>query len=243
MADASYLDPRLAAAYDTLNPAGKDTAFYLDLAGTTPRSILDMGCGTGLLAVEFARRGHNVTAADPAGAMLAIARERAGGELVTWVESDAAGLSTDGHFDLIVMTGHVFQVFLDDEAVAAALGNLRRLLAPSGRLVFETRNPAVRAWEAWTPENTLRRIDVDGIGVVEVHHDVVSVADQLVGYETHFRFGENDVVVAPSKLRFMERTDLATFLADAGFAEVIWCGDWDRGPASVASPEIIVVAS
>ena len=74
----SYADPRLAALYDALNPSDAAAAFYLGLACLPPARILDMGCGTGLLACEFAARGHDVTGADPAAAMLAVARDLAG---------------------------------------------------------------------------------------------------------------------------------------------------------------------
>ena len=125
---ASYVDPRLAAVYDHLNPPGKEDGFYAALAGAPPSIILDMGCGTGRFACQLAKLGHRVTGADPAGAMLGIARGREGGERVTWVETDAAGLHLATRFDLIIMTGHAFQVFLEDREIRAALGNLRRHL-------------------------------------------------------------------------------------------------------------------
>lgn len=239
---ASYTDPRLAAVYDPLNPPAADTAFYLALAGETPKTVLDMGCGTGLLASELAARGHRVTGADPSAAMLDIARHRAGGERVTWIETEAATLSLATRFDLIVMTGHVFQVFLEDRAVLAALRALRRHLAPGGRLAFETRNPAVRDWETWTPQETREWIEIPGIGTVEVHYDIGPADGELVPYETHFRFAADDIVVAPSVLRFMDRDTLAGFLAAAGFTDTIWYGNWNRSPPSDASPEIIAVA-
>ncbi|KQU72990.1 hypothetical protein ASC75_04825 [Aminobacter sp. DSM 101952] len=242
MTDQSYSDLRLASVYDALNPPGRDTDFYLDVAGERPRTILDMGCGTGLLAVEFARRGHKVTGADPAAGMLAIARSRPGGDLVDWIASDAAGLVTETRFDLVVMTGHVFQVFLTDDAIAAMLGNLRRHLAPNGRLAFETRNPAAREWQEWTAAETSKQVEVDGLGAVAVHYDVTSVEGQLVRYETHFGFADGDRVVTPSMLRFIERDQLAQALAGAGFANVDWYGDWDRSPLHADSPEIIVIA-
>ena len=242
MADFSYTDPRLAAAYDALNPAGEDTAFYLEMAGSNPRTILDMGCGTGQVAVELALRGHRVTGADPAGAMLAIARDRPGGGAVDWIESDAAGLALEARFDLIFMTGHVFQVFLTDDEIGTALRNLRRHLAPEGRLVFETRNPALRPWQGWTRRQTRRQMNISGVGPVEVHYDVTSADGQIVRYETHFRFGEEDAVVAPSVLRFTEQDQLAAALAQAGFRNVKWYGNWDRSPFLPTSPEIIVNA-
>ena len=93
---ASYADPRLAALYDALNPPDASTAFYLGLPGPPPARILDVGCGTGQLACEFAGRGHDVTGADPAAAMLAVARARPGGDRVRWIQASAAGLATGG---------------------------------------------------------------------------------------------------------------------------------------------------
>ncbi len=148
----AYSDPRLAAVYDTLNPGSEDLDFYLDLAGKTPATVLDMGSGTGRLACALAARGHRVTGAEPAAGMMSVARARPGGERVTWIESDAASLSVETRFDLAIMTGHVFQVFFENGEVRAALGALHRHLAPGGRLAFETRNPAVRDCDSWTPE-------------------------------------------------------------------------------------------
>ena len=201
-----------------------------------------MGCGTGRLACRLAARGHRVTGADPATGMLGVARDRTGGDTVTWVESDAAGLSLDTRFDLVIMTGHVFQVFLDDGDVGAALSTLRRHLAPGGRVAFETRNPAVGDRRTWTPRETRRRLDVPDIGVVDIHYDVGPVEGQFVTFETHFRFADDDIVVASTTLRFMSQLELAGFLAEAGYTDMTWYGDWDRSPVGPTSPEIIVVA-
>jgi SAM-dependent methyltransferase len=241
--DAIYTDPRLAAVYEVLNPPAADTAFYLALAGETPLAVLDMGCGTGSLAVEAARRGHRTWGADPAEAMLAIARARPGGERVTWVHSDAAGLGLDTRFDLIVMTGHVFQVFLEDEAVHAVLASLHAHLAPGGRLAFETRNPAVEGWRTWTPKETFRAVEVPGMGSVEVWHDVRAAEGGRVTFDTHFRFADGTAAVEPSTLRFMDRDELAGFLTEVGFEETAWYGDWDGAPLGPGSPEIIAVAT
>jgi len=239
----SYADPRLAALYDALNPPDASTAFYLGLAGPPPARILDMGCGTGLLACEFAARGHDVTGADPAAAMLAVARDRPGGDRVRWVQADAAGLATPVRFDLIVMTGHVFQLLLDDRDVRAALEVLAGQLAPGGRIAFETRNPAVREWQEWNPRDTRQRVEAAGL-VADVHYDISAVAGELVTYETWFRFaGARDALVVPDTLRFMDQAEVAAFLTAAGLTRVTWNGDWDGSPYRPASPEIIAIAA
>ena len=182
-----YADPRLAALYDALNPPDASTAFYLGLPGPPPARILDMGCGTGQLACEFAGRGHHVTGADPAAAMLAVARARPGGDRVRWIQAGAAGLATSDRYDLIIMTGHVFQLLLEDSDVRAALRVLARHLAPGGRIAFETRNPAVREWQDWNPRETRQRVEAAGL-VADVHYDISAVTGELVTYETWFRF-------------------------------------------------------
>ncbi|MGI8446531.1 MAG: class I SAM-dependent methyltransferase, partial [Streptosporangiaceae bacterium] len=202
-----------------------------------------MGCGTGLLACEFAARGHGVTGADPAEAMLALARGRPGGDRVRWIQADAAGLATSARFDLIVMTGHMFQLLLDDRDVLAALRALSGHLAPGGRLAFETRNPAAREWQEWNPRDTRQRVQAAGL-VADVHYDISAVAAELVTYETWFRFaGSRDALVVPDTLRFMDQAQVAAFLAAAGLARVTWCGDWDGSPYSPPSPEIIAIAA
>ena len=238
---ASYAEPRLAALYDALNPADASTEFYLSLPGAPPARILDMGCGTGLLACEFAARGHEVTGADPAAAMLATARGRPGGDRVRWLQTDAAGLATGIRFDLITMTGHVFQLLRADHDVQAALAALAAHLAPGGRIAFETRNPAVREWQDWNPRDTRRRVEAAGL-VADVHYDISSVAGDLVTYETCFQFTGGDLVVVPDTLRFMDAGQVAAFLAQAGLVALQWYGDWDRSPSGPASPEIIVIA-
>ncbi|HEX6118809.1 MAG TPA: methyltransferase domain-containing protein [Dongiaceae bacterium] len=242
MPSLAYTDPRLAACYDAINPLDASEPFYLALAGDAPKRVLDMGCGTGRLAIALAERGHRVTGADPSPGMLRVARSRPGGERVTWVDNAATNLSLETRFNLVIMTGHVFQVFLSDDDVRATLRALRTHLATGGTLAFETRNPLVEEWRAWIPLLTRETVAVPGIGAVEVHNDIAAAGGNLVTYETHFRFAPDDVAVTTDTLRFMSEAELAAFLAAAGFNRLTWFGDWNRSPTSPTSPEIIVLA-
>jgi SAM-dependent methyltransferase len=247
MVSAAYADKQLAALYDALNPPGPETGFFVSLASEAsqqhrrPAQVLDMGCGTGRLACELAAHGHQVTGADPAAAMLDVARARPGGDRVRWIQTGAAQLAERTRYDLIVLTGHVFQLLLEDRDVRAALRTLSQHLALGGRLAFETRNPAVREWQYWGPQHTRQQVEAGGLAA-EVHYDISGVSGELVRYETWFRFAVGDVVVAADTLRFMDQAQVAAFLAAAGRTEVTWYGDWDRSPAGPASPEIIAVA-
>jgi ubiquinone/menaquinone biosynthesis C-methylase UbiE len=242
MPDLIFSELRLAALYDACNPPGEGNRFYLDLAGETPIRVLDMGCGTGVLACALAERGHAVTGTDPALGMLSVARNRPGADAVAWIESDAAGLSVADRFDLVIMTGHVFQVFLTDEDIAAALRTLRAHLSPAGRIAFETRNPAAEEWREWEADASRERLHVDGIGELEVCWDVTDLAPPYVTFDTRYRFPDGEEAVSPSTLRFMGQDELAAHLAAAGLEAQDWYGDWDRSPVTVDSSEIIVIA-
>jgi ubiquinone/menaquinone biosynthesis C-methylase UbiE len=248
----SYDDPRLVALYDILNPFADDTAFYLALAEPA-RHVVDLGCGTGLFACELAKRGHRVTGIDPSPRMLRVARARPDADKVTWIEGDASALPFVGAADLLVMTGHVAQVFLDDAAFAATLVAARRAVRRGGAIAFESRNPAARAWENWTPARSLRRIEAPDGRAVDVWHERHAAPDPLatgrVAFTTHYRFmakpGSNiaeETLQATSELRFRTRAELAKLLNEAGFATIDWYGDWHRAPVDDTSRELIAVA-
>jgi len=145
-----YQDPQIAAIYEMTNPLAEDGEFYLSLAGTHSCSVLDLGCGTGTLCCALGQRGHRVTGVDPAAAMLAIARSKPYAEHVEWIESSAQEYRSQRRFDLVIMTGHAFQVLLRDNEMLAALETMQRHLKEGGRVAFESRNPHVDWVGAWT---------------------------------------------------------------------------------------------
>src|SRR5579864_5337825 len=132
--DMDYQDAQIAEIYDVANPWSPDNDFYLSLAGPRPYSVLDLGCGTGTLCCVLAERGHRVTGVDPAAAMLAVARRKSHAEQVEWVECSAQGYRSQQRFDLILMTGHAFQILLTDADALAVLETMRSNLKESGRV-------------------------------------------------------------------------------------------------------------
>ena len=143
--DPAYGEQRLTWLYAALNPWGPGDDWYLS-AIMKAESVLDIGCGTGALLRRARRAGHrgDLVGLDPAAAMLAVAG--AGEEDVTWVQGRAQALQLDRTFEVETMTGHAFQVLLDDGDVAATLAAVQRHLSPGGRLLFETRNPSPEPW-------------------------------------------------------------------------------------------------
>jgi SAM-dependent methyltransferase len=240
MDDRLYSDPDLVAFYDVENDGRDDFDRCLDLAADA-RSVLDLGCGTGQLAVELAA-GRSVTGVDPAAAMLDVARGRPGGEAVTWVTGDARDIRLRQRFDLVLLTGHAFQVFLTSEDRRAVISTIAAHLAPGGRFVFDTRNPAVERWREWVPDRSRRDFDHPGLGRVEAWNDAAHDPETgIVTYETHYRTSSGDLLSAESRIAFPTQPEVAAMLAEAGLTVERWLGDWRGGAWHAAAPEIIPI--
>jgi SAM-dependent methyltransferase len=237
--DPLYRDPTLAQFYDLENGWADDLDYCFGLAAGA-RSVLDLGCGTGQLAARLAE-GLDMVGVDPAAAMLEIARARPGGEGVTWVRSDAQALRLDQRFDLVLLTGHAFQVFLTDDDQRAALATIARHLAPAGRFVFDSRNPAAREWREWGPEASRRTVAHPSLGPIEAWNEATQdPATGIVTYKTHYRVvSSGELFSASSRIRFTDQQVLAARLEDAGLAVDRWLGDWRGGAFASDSREII----
>ena len=242
-----FTDPRLVALYDTVCPFGEDFAFYLDLAAALgTESIVDIGCGTGMLTVELARPGRRVIGVDPSGPMLAVARSRPGGDLVQWTEGgvEALGVLDASAADLVVMTRHVAQIIADDDLWHATLAAARDALRPGGRVAFESRHPRSQPWGPGRSYAPHRRFDEPGGGAFEMWQEVVAMRGDRTECELHYRFADSgDELVSRNVLRFRTEPELARDLVDAGFSVERVYGDWDRRPVSGVTAELIFVAA
>ncbi|BBK36948.1 methyltransferase [Allostella sp. ATCC 35155] len=237
-ADPLYRDPALAAFYDLENGWAADFEFCTQLAAAAG-SVLDLGCGTGMLAAALAP-GRRVVGVDPAAAMLDIARLRPGGNAVRWVEADVRSLDLGERFDLVVMTGHAFQVFLGAEDRAAALAAVARHLAPGGRYIFDSRNPDCAAWRAWGPDESRRRLDGSPLGPVAAWNDARwDAATGIVTYRTVYETADGRRLEADARIAFPPRAEIAAALADAGLGVERWLGSWAGEPWRDGDPEII----
>ncbi|HET9168763.1 MAG TPA: methyltransferase domain-containing protein [Actinospica sp.] len=218
MPDPIFAEPRLAAVYDAFDGPRDDLDFYLAVADEfEARTVVDVGCGTGNLALLLAASGRRVLGVDPANASLDVARSKPGASAVTWLLGDATALPRLGA-DLATMTGNVAQVFLTDDAWSETLRAIGDALRPGGRFVFETRRPERRAWEEWAADTAPTTRYVPGIGPVEARNEVTAVELPLVSFRSTWRFaGDGAVLTSDSTLRFRTRDEVEASLAACGF--------------------------
>jgi SAM-dependent methyltransferase len=226
--DLDLLDPRLVGGDGPLGPDGE--FIVLLAAEIDARTVVDLGCGTGRLARELAVDGRHVIGIDPASVQIEFARRQPGAEGVEWIIGDASALST-ADVDLVVMTGNVAQVFLEDDEWMETLRAIHAALGRGGYVAFGSRNPEDHAWERWNVTHP------DWVS------EVISVKDDRVVVVGHMVFSDvGETLHASSEYRFRSLTELTDSLADAGFTVEHTYGDWQHGPLTNISEEIVLIA-
>ncbi|OIJ28244.1 class I SAM-dependent DNA methyltransferase [Nocardioides luteus] len=215
--DAAFADPRQAVLYDVLDDDRSDLEVYVAIAREVgARRVVDVGCGTGSLAVLLAGEGLSVVGVDPAAASLDVARTKPYADRVTWIHGDATALAgRPDEADLVVMTGNVAQVFVADEDWSATLAGVHAGLCPQGWFVFETRRPEVRAWESWDVAPTT--VDLPDGRTAVVSRTVTEVDLPFVTFVESTTIGE-ETLTSTSTLRFRDRAEIERDLRSHGFS-------------------------
>lgn len=198
--------------------------------------LLDVGCGTGRHAVEFARRGYKVTGVDLSMRMLAEAKRAANtaGVKVEWVHADATAFRLNKRFDaaFCLCEGAFGLLGLDDDPVEhdlRILRNIAQALKNDARFVLTTLN-AFRK---------IREINQDD--VEKGRFDLVNMVEAL---------SELDVPEGKKKVKLREKSytpsELAWLLREVGFeVEHIWggtAGEWGRRKIRLDEIEFMIVA-
>ena len=192
------------AAYDA------DLELWRELAGESGGGILDLGCGTGRVALDLAERGHDVTAvdADPALVKALTARARARGLRVRAHSLDVRALRLGQTFSLAVAPMQVAQLLGGPAGRLAMLLAVRAHLEPQGRLAVALADPFdglgseqvlpplpdVREEEGWVFQSTpiSVRDEADGTLAIDRLREAVSPSGEHSGSVATIRLDRVD---------------------------------------------------
>lgn len=118
-----------------------DLPLWRELADGVSGPLLDLGCGSGRVALDLASRGHEVTAVDSEPALVGALRARAGGLAVRTETADARSLELGRRFALVIAPMQVVQLMGGPRGRARLLDVAHRHLEAGGRLAVALADP------------------------------------------------------------------------------------------------------
>ena len=228
----------------------EDLAFYEGLAQHTGGPILELGAGTGRVALLLARSGHIVCGIDNNEAMLARARRKAGdAPNVEFVAGDMRNFDLGRTFALIYAGLGAFHHMLTPEDQLACLRSVERHLMPDGLFAFDLRAIFATDWEGGASVPLLHdwtRSLHTGEAVTKLRSVKVDRADQIQ-HETYYfdRVAADGTLRRVSTnvdLRFSTRYEIEGLLREAGLELDQVYGDYDLSPFDSDSELMITIA-
>ncbi|OTA19933.1 methyltransferase [Xenorhabdus beddingii] len=240
--DQLYQDSTLAQFYDFDNEWTPGYDYYIALAKDA-HSILDLGCGTGMLTNKIALTYPDkvVFGSDIAGSMLDIAHSKPAGSLITWIQSDAKKLALSQKFDLIILSGHVFQVFLTHQDRVSVLTRIYEHLEEGGRCIFDSRNPLAKEWLTWTKTLSKREFIHPALGSILAWNDF-RIDDNIVTYGTYYQILSNkQEYQAFSTIAFASFSDIQQALAETNLIAIDVLGNWQGDNYNDLAEEMIFI--
>ena len=227
---------RIAAVYDTLHPAEAESAAetLADLARGGP--ALELGIGTGQVALPLVARGVEVHGLDASEAMVARLREKPGGAGISVTMGDFADVAVDGRYALVFIAFNTFFNLLTQDDQVRCFANVASHLANDGVFVIEAFVPDLTRYDGG------QRVTVLGVGTDSVRLDAarLDAAEQRVE-ATHVVLTDGDVRLYPVHLRYAWPAELDLMARLAGLRLHHRWGDWDRRPFDAASTKHVSV--
>ena len=233
MSDDGYFDERLAARYDqdlaeAFDPkvVGPIVDLLVELAGSG--KALELGIGTGRIALPLARRGVPTYGIDLSKAMVAKLRQKPGGDEIDVTIGDFATATVDGTFSVAYLIFNTIFNLTTQAAQVACFRNVANHLQPGGRFLVETHMPDL---QRLPPGQTILPFHV---GETRWSFDEYAVATQgLVSH--HFRIvdGRVERVSIPFRYAWPAELDLMAQMAGMRLRDR-WSG-WAREPFTDSS--------
>ena len=224
----NYFDGPIARNYDADSPemfdpnvVGATVDFLCELAGDG--AALELGIGTGRIALPLAARGVPVQGIDLSPDMVAQLRAKPGGDAIAVTVGDFATTVVEGTFRLAYLVYNTIQNLTSQDDQVACFANVGHHLEPGGCFVIEVEVPPLRRLP---PGETARAFTVtpDRVGF-----DTFDVARQL-GVSHHYWVGDGRVgtFTVPYRYVWPAELDLMARLAGLRLRER-WSG-WKREP-------------
>ncbi len=224
---STYGASGIAEEYDDLYAGHWETDAAVDrlaeLAGGG--KVLELGIGTGRLALPLLERGLEVHGVDGSPEMVAKLRAKPGGDRIPVVVGDFAASDAGRDFPLVVLAANTIFALPDQQAQVGCFRNAARHLAPSGRFVIEAWVPDVGAFR----HNRMVRPRIMRSGTMSIESAELDPVEQTMR-TTQAVFSDGSVRLYPANHRYAWPAELDLMAQLAGLHREERWADWTGSP-------------
>jgi len=213
--------------YGALDPTAAVAALYELAAGG---AALELGIGTGRVAIPLAARGIAVHGIDASPAMLARLRDKPGGEAIPVTLGDFQEVAVDGQYAVVYVVFNTMFGLPTQDAQVACFRNVAARLAPGGAFVIEAYVPDPTRFDRGQRVQAVR-IGAERVELEVSRHDPVAqrVTSQSVV------LGGGGVTLYPVEVRYAWPSELDLMARLAGLRLRERWGDWHRRPFTASA--------
>jgi SAM-dependent methyltransferase len=236
--DETTYGERIADVYDTLTEVPTDTdeavALLAELAGGG--RALDLGIGTGRLALPLQARGVEIEGIDASPAMVEKLRSKPGGREIPITMGNFADLAVEGRFSLIFVAFNTFFALLSQDDQLRCFANVSAHLEPQGAFVIEAFVPDLGRFDLGQRVHAMN-VEMDSVRIDVARHD--PVAQQIVAQ--HVVFTQSGTRFYPVRLRYCWPSELDLMARLAGLRLESRWGGWLKEPFGADSGKHVSV--
>jgi SAM-dependent methyltransferase len=226
-----------------------DLPFWLRQASAFGDPILELGCGTGRVALHLAQAGFRLTGIDIFESMLKEARRKAIQQklAVEWVRDDIRVFDLGRKFALIIIPFNTLLLLPELEDLEACLACVRKHLAPGGKFIVDVFNPSLeilrRDHSKRYPHREYPAPDGGGT-IVVTESNLFDATEQINHLRLYYQFpGKAQFTVEEVPVRIYFPKELAALLGYNGFVVEKRFGDYDESPFKSDSPRQLLLCS
>jgi SAM-dependent methyltransferase len=203
--------------------------FLVERAGGGP--VLELGIGTGRIALPLAARGVDVHGVDLSEAMVAQLREKPGGDEIPVTIGDFATTNVDGSFTLAYLVYNTIQNLTSQDEQVACFENVAAHLRPGGRFVIEVGIPDVKG----------ERLRIFDFGERHIGIDEYDFANQGLISHHYTRSGDGTFTYGSGPFRYVWPSELDLMARIAGMSPSERYSGWNGEPFTSESTKLVAV--
>lgn len=222
-------DEKYAKYYDLFNE-GKDYEKECDFLeeifkkfGGEVKTILNLGCGTGMHDLELSKRGYEMTGLDLSEEMIKIAKKRC--PEINFIVGDMSNFNIDKKFDAVICMFSSLGYLIEDKQIEDFLKSVKKHLNKNGLLIIDCWNGLGVLHEL--PSSREKIVELNGLKIIRKSFPNLDIKQNIIDVRFNIKVLKDESLIKEyeemNKVRFFFPKELERYMNNEGFELIYLC--------------------